>query len=196
MKGLLLFVFAIFRSLASVERVCFIFIFIENSRDNVSLQVKELEDRYKEREQQWQQTHCYVEAVKATPDIGKSRGSDGCPEEIETRILCSSNTVNRQIIQGSALFKGNDSTHQMRNRRQFRSNEIENHFAVPSSSLHDRKITRKSDPPKIVRTGRLTTTKQPVLASQVPLSHKRASTSRDQAQGVKERESKKKIWSR
>ncbi|KEH27929.1 lipase, putative [Medicago truncatula] len=34
--------------------------------------MKELEEKHKEREQQWQQTHCYVEAVKeaATPDIG------------------------------------------------------------------------------------------------------------------------------
>ena len=43
--------------------------------------MKELEEKHKEREQQWQQTHCYVEAVKAaaTPDIGKSRTSEECP---------------------------------------------------------------------------------------------------------------------
>lgn len=160
--------------------------------------MKELEERYKEREQQWQQTHCYVEAAvkaAATPDIGKSCTSDECPSEIEARVLSSSNLANRQISQGSAaLFKGNDSsTHQIRNKRVFRSNETENNFAMPSS-LHDRKITRKSDPPKIVRTGRPAT--KPVIATQAPLSHKRASTSRDQAQGIRERDSKKKIWSR
>jgi kinesin family protein C2/C3 len=164
----------------------------------MSWQMKELEEKYKEREQQWKQTHCYVEAVKmaATPDIGKSRTSDECPNEIETRILCSSNSVNRQISQDSVLIKGNDSNHQIRNKRHLRSNEIENHFLLPSSSLRDRKITRKSDPPpKISRIGKITT-KPTAVASQAPLSHKRASTSRDQAQGVKERDSKKKIWSR
>lgn len=155
--------------------------------------MKELEDRYKEREQQWQQTHCYVEAVKATPDLRKSCKSDELPSEVETRILCSSNSVNRPISQGSTLLKGNESSTQMRNKRQFRSNEIENNFAIPSS-LHERRITRKSDPPKIVRTGRPIT--KPVVAAQAPLSHKRASTSRDQTQGIRERDSKKKIWSR
>ncbi|WJX56666.1 hypothetical protein P8452_42306 [Trifolium repens] len=170
----------------------------QNSETLLKQQMKELEEKYKEREQQWKQTHCYVEAVKmaATPDIGKSRTSDECPNEIETRILCSSNSVNRQISQDSVLIKGNDSTHQIRNKRHLRSNEIENHFLLPSSSLRDRKITRKSDPPpKILRTGKITT-KPTAVASQAPLSHKRASTSRDQAQGVKERDSKKKIWSR
>lgn len=159
-------------------------------------QMKELEEKYKEREQQWQQTHRNVEAVKAaaTPEIVRSRVDDECQNEIDARILRSSNSVNRQTNQSSALLKGNDSTQQMRNKRQFRSNEVENHYAMPMTSLHERKITRKSDPPRIVRTGRLTT-KPPIVASQAPLSHKRASTSRDQAQGVKERDSKKKIWS-
>ncbi|CAJ2647334.1 unnamed protein product [Trifolium pratense] len=170
----------------------------QNSESLLKQQMKELEEKYKEREQQWKQTHCYVEAVKmaATPEIAKSRTSDECPNEIETRILCSSNSVNRQISQDSVLAKGNDSTHQMRNKRQHRSNEIENHYVIPSSSLRDRKITRKSDPPpKILRTGKITS-KPTAIASQAPVSHKRASTSRDQAQGVKERDSKKKIWSR
>ncbi|GAU23303.1 hypothetical protein TSUD_237570 [Trifolium subterraneum] len=170
----------------------------QNSESLLKQQMKELEEKYKEREQQWKQTHCYVEAVKmaATPDIAKNRTSDECPNEIETLILCSSNSVNRQISQDSVLIKGNDSTHQMRNKRQLRSNENENHFVLPSSALRDRKITRKSDPPpKIVRTGKITT-KPTAVASQAPVSHKRASTSRDQAQGVKERDSKKKVWSR
>ncbi|CAK8537118.1 unnamed protein product [Lathyrus sativus] len=167
----------------------------QNSASMLKQQMKELEEKYKEREQQWQQTH-QVEAVKvvATPEIVRSHANDECPNEFEARILCSSNSVNRPTNQSSALLKGNDSTHPMRNKRQFRSNEVENHYAMPRTSLHDRKITRKSDPPKIVRTGRLAT-KPPVITNQAPVSHKRASTSRDQAQGVKERDSKKKIWS-
>ncbi|KAI5436109.1 variant 2, Kinesin-like protein KIN-14R [Lathyrus oleraceus] len=167
----------------------------QNSESMLKQQMKELEEKYTEREQQWQQTHL-VEAVKvvATPEIVRSHANDECPNEIEARILRSSNSVNRPINQSSAFLKGNDSTQQMRNKRQFRSNEVENHYSMPRTSLHDRKITRKSEPPKIVRTGRLAT-KPPVITNQAPVSHKRASTSRDQAQGVKERDSKKKIWS-
>ncbi|TKY69978.1 Kinesin-4 protein [Spatholobus suberectus] len=167
----------------------------EQEQSSMSLlrqQMKELENRYREREQQWQQTHCFVDAVKATPEVGKSCMSEECPSEIEAGILRCSNSVNRQISQGSSLFKGNDSTHQIRSKREFRSND-ENNF-VMSSSLHDRKVTRKSDPPKIVRGGR--PTPRPVIANQAPVSHKRASTSRDQVQGIRERDSKKKIWSR
>ncbi|RDX82331.1 Kinesin-like protein KIN-14R, partial [Mucuna pruriens] len=168
----------------------------EQEQSSMSLlhqQMKELEDRYREREQQWQQTHCFMDAVKATPDVGKSCMSEECPSEIEAGILRCSDSVNRPIRQGS-LFKGNDFSHQIRSKREFRSNDVENNF-VMSSTLHDRKVTRKSDPPKIVRGGGRPTPR-PVIANQAPVSHKRASTSRDQVQGIKERESKKKIWSR
>jgi len=157
--------------------------------------MKELEDRYREREQQWQQTQSYVDAVKATPDIGKSFVKEECPSEIEAGILRYSDSVNRQISQGSSLSKGSDSTNTIRSRkREFRTND-ENNFVMSSSSLHDRKVTRKSDPPKIVRSVR--PTPRPATANnQAPVSHKRASTSRDQVQGIRERETKKKIWSR
>ncbi|KAE9607044.1 putative minus-end-directed kinesin ATPase [Lupinus albus] len=157
-------------------------------------QVKELEDRNREQEQQWQQqAHCFVEAAKATPDIGKGcKTSEECPNEIDPHILRSSNSSNHQINQGSTLFKGNDSTHHLRSKRGFRSNEIENSY-VMSSSLHKRKVTRKSDPPMIGKGVRPIT--KPVITTQPPLSHKRASTSRD-VQGIKERDSKKKVWNR
>ncbi|KAL9328539.1 hypothetical protein ACSQ67_003542 [Phaseolus vulgaris] len=175
----------------------------QSSMSMIHQQMKELEDRYREREQQWQcrereqqwqQTQSYVDAVKATPDIGKSFMNEECPSEIEAGILRCSDSVNRQISQGSSLFKGSDSTNKIRSKtRGFRSND-ENNF-VMSSSLHDRKVTRKSDPPKIVRSVR--PTPRPATANnQAPVSHKRASTSRDQVQGIRERESKKKIWSR
>ncbi|KAK7407182.1 hypothetical protein VNO78_08883 [Psophocarpus tetragonolobus] len=167
----------------------------EQEQSSMSLlhqQMKELEDRYREREQQWQQTHCFVDAVKATPVIGKSCTSEECPREIEieTGILRCSDSVNRQISQ-SSLFKGNDSTDKIRSKREIRSND-ENF--VMSSSLHHRKLARKSDPPRIVRGGR--PTPRPVTANQAPVSHKRTSTTRDQVQGIRERETKKKIWSR
>jgi len=156
--------------------------------------MKELEDRYREREQQWQQTHSYVDAVRATPDIGKSFMNEECPSEIEAGLLRCSDSVNRQTSQGSSLFKGSDSTNKIRSRtREFRSND-ENNYVMSSSSLHDRRrVTRKSDPPKIIRSVR--PTPRPATGNQAPVSHKRTSTSRDQVPGIRERESKKKIWS-
>ncbi|KAG5007753.1 hypothetical protein JHK85_026295 [Glycine max] len=186
----------------------------EQEQSSMSLlrqQMEQLEDRYREREQQWQQTDSFVDATvkAATPDVGKSCMSEECPSEIETGILRCSDSENRQISQGSSLFKGNgstrkisqgsclfkgnDSTHKIRSKREFRSND-ENNFAMPSSLQHDRRVARKSDPPKIVRG--LRPTPRPVTANLAPVSHKRASTSRDQVQGIKERDTKKKIWSR
>lgn len=173
----------------------------------MSWQMKELEDRYREREQQWQQTDSFVDATvkAATPDVGKSCMSEECPSEIETGILRCSDSENRQISQGSSLFKGNDSTHKISQGSLFKENDSthkirskrsndENNFVMPSSLLHDRRVARKSDPPKIVRG--LRPTPRPVTANLAPVSHKRASTSRDQVQGIKERDTKKKIWSR
>ncbi|MED6220555.1 hypothetical protein PIB30_045934 [Stylosanthes scabra] len=162
----------------------------QNSESLLRQQIKELEDSYREREQQWQQQEasCFVEAGKATPDVGKSRMSGGSeyPVESEPRILKSSNSVNRPTSQPSA--------NQMRIKREFRGNEAENNYGIPTS-LHERRVTRKSDPPRVARIVR-PTTKPMIPAQAAPVSHKRASTSRDQVQGIKERETKKKIWSR
>lgn len=153
-------------------------------------QVKEVEDRYKERELKWQQTHNSVDMVKATPVEGKYKSCVGedYPNENEPHILRSSNSINHSTNQGSAAsLRGNDSINQMRSKREFRSIETENNFV-------DRKVMKKSDPPKIGRLGRAT---RPVMAApQAPLIHKRVSRDRDQVQGIKERDNKKKIWSR
>ena len=153
-------------------------------------QIKELEYSFREQEQQWEQADYYVDPLKATPNEGKSSLGDDYLSEIEPRILRSSNSVNQQMNQCSNSSRGNDSYHQTRNKREFRSTESENNFVM--TSLHDKKFTRKSDPPKIGRIGRGIT--KPVLATQALPNHKRAS--RDQVQGFKERDSKKKIWSR
>lgn len=156
-------------------------------------QVKEVEDRFREQEQRRQHTHYSVDAVKATPDEGKNKSctnQEECPREIEPRVLMSSNSVNRQISQDSAslgLKGGNDSVNEMRSKREFRSIETEN-----NNFVDNRKVMRKSDPPRVGRVGRAT---RPVAAATqvAPLTHKRVS---NQVQGIKERENKKKIWSR
>ncbi|KAI4328116.1 hypothetical protein L6164_020499 [Bauhinia variegata] len=163
----------------------------QNSESLLHQKMKELEDRLREKERQWQQTHYYVDPVKATPTESKSCTRDEYPSEIEPRILTCSDSVNRQPSQGSAAsIRGNDSSYQIRSKREFRSIETENNFGMPSS-IHGSKVARKSDPPRIGRVGRTT---KPVIAPQAPLTHKRAS--RDQVQGIKERDSKKKIWAR
>ena len=154
------------------------------------MQIKEIGDRFREKEQHWQQTHNSFDSVKATPNEGKSCIGDDYPSEIEPRILRSSNSINGMTNEGSNSLRGNGSSNLMRSKRESRSHETENNFVMPPS-LHDKKVTRKSDPPKVGRIGKTT---RPVIATQAPLTHKR--TSRDQVQGIKERDSKKKIWSR
>lgn len=160
----------------------------ENNLFDMLWQIKELENKLRVQEQQLQCTHDCTDAVRATPNEGKTYIRD---EFMNDRILRSSNSVNRSMNQGSV--RGNDSLHETRRKReQLRSADTENNIFVPSS-LNDTKVTRKSDPPKISRVMRTT---KLVTAAQGPLTHKRTSTSRDQAQGVKERDAKKKIWSR
>ena len=156
------------------------------------MQVKEVEDRYKERELKWQQAQNSVDVVKATPVEVKYKSctGDDYPSENDPHILKSSNSMNQSTTrQGSAAsFKGNDSINQMRSKREYRTIETEN------CNFVDRKVMRKSDPPKIGRFAR--PLNRPVMAApQAPLTHKRVIRDRDHAQGIKERETKKKIWS-
>lgn len=152
-------------------------------------QIKELENKLRVQEQQLQCTHECTYAVRATPNEGKTCIRDEFMNEIEHRILRSSNSSNRSMNQGSV--RGNDSLHETRRKReQLRSADTENNIFLPSS-LNDTKVSRKSDPPKIARVMRTTKLATPAQGS---LTHKR--TSRDQVQGVKERDNKKKIWSR
>ncbi|KAI4314441.1 hypothetical protein L6164_027349 [Bauhinia variegata] len=147
-----------------------------------------LHQKMKELEEQWQKTDYFADPVKATPSEVKSSTRDVYTSENEPRILRSSDSVNRQRDKGSvASSRRNDSYDQIRRKRVLRSDETENKFGM-LSSLHGSKVARKSVPPRV---GRAT---KPVIAPQAPLNHKRHS--RDQVQGIKEGDSKKKIWSR
>ncbi|XP_062145480.1 kinesin-like protein KIN-14R [Alnus glutinosa] len=162
----------------------------QNSESCLHQKIKELENKLRVQEQQLQCTHDCTDAVRATPNEGKTCIRDDFMNEIEHRILRSSNSLNRSLNQGSV--RGNDSLHETRRKRdQLRSADTENNIFLPSS-LNDSKLSRKSDPPKIAT--RVMRTTKLVTTAQGPLTHKR--TSRDQVQGVKERDTKKKIWSR
>ncbi|KAI9165073.1 hypothetical protein LWI28_007104 [Acer negundo] len=154
-------------------------------------QIKELEHKLKEQEQQLQSrlSRDFADLIRATPNEGKSCiKDDEVMSDIDLRILRSSN---RPMSQGSVLPKGKDYLHPTRKKRESRSGETEN-TNIASASLYDNK-KRKSDPPKVARVIR---TAKPVTTTiQGPSTNKRLI--RDQAVlGIKERDSKKKIWSR
>ncbi|XP_062100705.1 kinesin-like protein KIN-14R isoform X2 [Humulus lupulus] len=163
----------------------------EQNSDSLLLhrKIKELEDKLKEQEQQFRCTHDFIDSIKATPVEVKTCVRDELMNDIEPYILRSSNSI-RPMSQGS--MRGNDSTQGTRRKRVFKSGETEN--IMMSTGLNERKI-RKSDPPKISRFTRTAKPATTTTAAQGPFTHKRVVT-KDQVQGVKERENKKKIWSR
>ena len=151
-------------------------------------QIKELEDRLKEQEQQLQcaLARDFADVIRATPNEGKCRSDDEFTSEAEPHILRSSNSISH----GSKQPRVSDSLHETRKKRYSKSCETENNMVI-SASMNDKRA-RKSDPPKIARVVR--TAKPSIVAAQGPLIHKRIN--RDQVQAAKERDSKKKIWSR
>ncbi|KAK6287632.1 hypothetical protein POUND7_013811 [Theobroma cacao] len=154
--------------------------------------IKELEDRLREQEQQLQcaLARDFGDVMRATPNEGKCRRDDEFMSEAEPHILRSSNSISRPLSQGYKQPRVSDSLHETRRKRYSRSGETENNM-VMSASLNDKRA-RKSDPPKIARVVR---TAKPVTgAAQGPLTHKRIN--RDHVQAAKERDTKKKIWSR
>ncbi|VVA35940.1 PREDICTED: kinesin [Prunus dulcis] len=146
--------------------------------------IKELQDKLREQEKQSE----FADAVRATPNEGKTCVRDEIMNDAEACILRSSNSLNRPMSQGSISLRGNDSVRETRRKREFKSGETENIIRLPNS-FNDNKV-RKSDPPKIAR---ITRTAKPATATQGPSVNRRFS--RDQIQ-VKERDTVKKIWSR
>ena len=146
--------------------------------------------------EQEQQSECsaYLDctsASRATPIEVKPRVKDEFRSEVEPNILRNSNLMNRPVTHGSTFLRGTDSLSDKRKRREFRSAEMENNTTVSNSSIDNR--TRQSDPPKPF--ARLARTVKPVGAANRPsLTHSK--TSRDQVQGIKEKDTKKRIWSR
>ncbi|GAY38819.1 hypothetical protein CUMW_039610 [Citrus unshiu] len=158
-------------------------------------QIKELEDKLKEQEQQFQcrLSRDFADLIKSTPnEVKTSKRDDEVMSDIDLRILRSLNSVNRPMSHGSILPRGNGHQHETRKKRDSRSGETENNNILKSSSYENKK--RKSDPPRVAAT-RVMRTAKPVTATiQGPSVHKRIN--RDQVQGIKERDTKKKIWSR
>ncbi|XP_057495985.1 kinesin-like protein KIN-14R [Actinidia eriantha] len=166
----------------------------QNSESVLHQKIKELEDKLNEQKQQ--QFTCKrgldsTDALRATTPLErKNYASDETANDTEPHILRSSNLINRRGSQGSTLLKGNESLNVSRRQRLSQNRETENNNTV-SISLNDSR-GRQSDPPKPF--ARLTRTVKPVTTSQRPFAH--SQTSRDLVQGIKERDNKKRIWSR
>ncbi|XP_030455870.2 kinesin-like protein KIN-14R isoform X2 [Syzygium oleosum] len=153
--------------------------------------IKELEEklRQKEQEMQGKLTQDYADGIRATPIIGKTGLNDGNLGEIEARILRSTNSVNRPVSQGSVFSGGYESLYDRTRKRNSRSGETENFLPNASSD----KRGRKSDPPKVAK---VTRPVKLATNAQGPFTSTSRRFSRDQVQGPKEKDNKKKIWSR
>ncbi|KAK4417012.1 Kinesin-like protein KIN-14R [Sesamum alatum] len=116
---------------------------------------------------------------------------DETAHEAEHRILRNLNSVNRRGSQGSIPVKEYDSLNEARKKRQSRNSEVENNGVVPTPASDNK--GRHSDPPKPVPRV-LKTTKPIATATQRPVI--RSKISRDPVQAIKERDSKKRMWSR
>ncbi|KAK6125845.1 hypothetical protein DH2020_040413 [Rehmannia glutinosa] len=164
--------------------------------------IKELEDKVREQEKQLASTMTLESAANplksSTPVESKRPIREEITHEAEHRILRSLNSVNRRGSQGSVLVKENDAPHEVvvRKKRLSRNGEVENNNnnnSVVPTPVSDNNKGRFSDPPKHVpRVSR--TTAKPIIASQRPVA--RSKTSRDPVQGIKERDSKKRMWTR
>ncbi|KAF5749722.1 Di-glucose binding protein with Kinesin motor domain isoform 1 [Tripterygium wilfordii] len=151
--------------------------------------IMELEDKLKQQDLRLQ---CKLSSGSAdvmgfTPREGKSYVRDEeLIKEIDPCVLRNSNSINRPMSLGSILPKRNSLLSETRKKRHSRSSETENITTTTN-------MGRKSDPPKVSRVMKTT---KPVTATTTQgfLNHKRSN--RDQVQGNKERDSKKKIWSR
>ncbi|KAL6552115.1 Kinesin-like protein KIN-14R [Orobanche gracilis] len=146
--------------------------------------IKELEDKVREQEKQLAST------IKSepTPMEIEQPIKEEIPDESQRRILRSLNSVNRRDSQGSVLIKENNAPppHEVRKNRLSRNGEVENNGVVPAP------IGRHSDPLKHVP--RVSRTTKSVITAPRPVP--RSKTTRDPVQGVKEKDIKKRTWTR
>ncbi|XP_071912548.1 kinesin-like protein KIN-14R [Coffea arabica] len=165
---------------------------LEHNSEATSLhqKIKELEDKIREQEQQLAcatVSDSAIDSTRSTPLEGKHSVRDELMNDCERRILRSSNSLSHHSSQGPTSQK-DDLLHMARRKRLSRNGETENNAAISSDNKG-----RQSDPPKpFPRISRATA--KPVITAQRPTLH--GKTSRDPVQGIKERENKKRIWSR
>ncbi|KAL1569701.1 Kinesin-like protein KIN-14R [Salvia divinorum] len=161
---------------------------------SLRLKIKELEDKLREQEQQLA-SRMISDSAKSTPVESKLLVREGMTNEAEHRILRNLNLANRRGSHGSAPMKENDHLQEVRRKRLSRNSEVENNGVPPPMSDHHAYKSRRSDPPRPAAAGASRATK-PSITVQRPVA--RVKTTRDvpAAQGIKERDSKKRMWNR
>ncbi|KAL3630147.1 hypothetical protein CASFOL_023131 [Castilleja foliolosa] len=149
--------------------------------------INELEDKVREQEKQLASTKI-PDHVENKQPVREEQTN-----ESEHCILRSLNSVNRRGSQGSVPVKENEAPREAQKKRFSRNGDIENNNRVVPTPVSDIK-GRHSDPPKHVP--RVSRTTKPVITTQRPVSARSTKTSRDPVQGIKERDSKKRMWTR
>ncbi|KAL9160716.1 hypothetical protein ABFS82_08G218700 [Erythranthe guttata] len=172
----------------------------ENARE----QEKQLEDKVRDQEKQLTAETPF--SLKSTPveESKQSLKEESITNDSEHRVLRSlSHQINRrgsQISSHTVVVKESESLQEIRKKRLSRNSEVENNSSVVVSDNNNNNNNNKirhSDPPRPVsRVPRATA--KPVVAPQRPVAGPvaRTKTSRDPVQAVKERDSKKRMWSR
>ncbi|KFK32797.1 hypothetical protein AALP_AA6G289700 [Arabis alpina] len=168
----------------------------EQSQEAVLLRqkIKELEVRLKEQElhiQQMATTREFPDVSSATPNEVKScfkEDNFGNENAESSNILRTSNRLKTASTRRNDSLNPNEMT---RKKRVSRSNETENNG---DDHMKEKRI-RKSDPPKVLP--RVVRPTRPGSSNQVPVAQKKVVINREQQVPVgKERDPRKKIWSR
>ncbi|XP_057783910.1 kinesin-like protein KIN-14R [Salvia miltiorrhiza] len=169
----------------------------EENEECLSLRqkIKELEDKLREQEQQLASRMISESAnqLNSTPVDNKLPVREEMTNEAEHRILRSLNLANRRGSNGSAPVKENGHFHEVKKKRLSRNSEVENNGVPPPVSDHAYK-SRRSDPPRPAAAAGASRATKPSVTVQRPVA--RVKTTRDAVQGIKERDSKKRIWTR
>ncbi|XP_010531348.1 PREDICTED: kinesin-like protein KIN-14A isoform X2 [Tarenaya hassleriana] len=170
------------------------------------LKVTGLEASIKEQEQHIHQLESreFPDAINATTasEAKTCFKDDNFPnEKNESNILRASNSINRPSshYRRSSISRRNDSfLHEpVRKKRDSRSGDTENNNNDASSVHMNEKRIRKSDPPKVVSRLTRPTRQAAGSSNQAPVAPRRfINREQQQAQGAKERDTRKKIWSR
>lgn len=105
----------------------------------IHFQVKELEDKLRQQEQEHASSAFSAENSQATPNETITFSRHETIGDINPLGLWSFSNNNQMTDHGSALLKVPESLHEIRRKREFRSKGHENNF-IPPASLSDGKM--------------------------------------------------------
>ncbi|KAM3283226.1 kinesin-like protein KIN-14R [Capsicum chacoense] len=123
------------------------------------------------------------------------KGKDSVQQVRRKRLSTNSEAENNGVLPTSVHNRTEqDCLQEARRKRLSRNSDVEKNVA-PAISANDRR-TRQSDPPRPVATGVARGTKPTTTTTNAQRPFIRNKTSREPVQGVKERDAKKRMWTR